>query len=133
MQSKETYADLSNKDAAWLKVAMAVAETSECRQRHGAVIVSGGSILGAGTNRDRNHPHVLGSTSNVGLYTSRHAEYMAIQKLNHAVVPRATLYVARVNRMGGPMMSRPCNKCWSLLMEYGIKEVVYTVGEDADN
>lgn len=105
---------------------MAVAETSECRQRHGAIIVVGGSIIAAACNRDRNHPAVLGSTPNVSLYTSRHAELAAIRRVYPYVLDSATMYVARINAAGQPRLSRPCNQCWSKLIEYGIKEVVYT-------
>lgn len=105
-----------------------MAQTSECRQRHGAIIVAGGSVLSAGINRDRNHPRVLGDDSTIRLHASRHAEYVALQGLNHRVVTKGILYVARVNRAGEPMMSRPCNECWKHIQIHGIKEVVYTVG-----
>lgn len=134
MQSKETTSELSNRDKAFLKLAIAAAETSECRQKHGAVLVSGGSVLAIGINKTRNHPDVLG-TGRFSKYrefadiygTSYHAEMDAIRGIFPVTCSRAVLYVARVNKLGEPRYSRPCNKCYPVLMSYGIKEVVYTL------
>jgi len=37
------------------------------------------------------------------------------------------LYVARVNNRGEQKMSRPCPQCMQLLIDAGIKRVVYTI------
>lgn len=110
-------------------MAIALAKTSECRQRHGALIVGGGSVIAAATNKHRNHPKVFDEFDQ--LYgTSFHAEFSAIRRLNYVVPHRAVLYVARVNKKGFPLLSRPCNTCWRILREYQIKKVVYTVDPD---
>lgn len=85
-------------------------------------------MVSTGVNRDRNNPRVFGDSPSIGLYTSRHAEWVAISRYNSEPSRRAVMYIARVNRAGEYMMSRPCNKCWMEIQKYGIKEVVYTVG-----
>lgn len=129
--SKETYSDLSNRDVAYLKVALALAETSECRMRHGAVVVRGGSVIATGVNRHRNHPLVLSTLDDARTQASTHAEINALKHIDiyRPVTNGAVIYIARVNKQGKPMMSRPCNQCFISLMEYGIKEVVYTLSE----
>ena len=39
------------------------------------------------------------------------------------------LYVARSYKNGEPAYSAPCSKCQKLIVEAGIKKVIYTVGE----
>ena len=128
MQSKETTSELSNRDKAFLKLAIAAAETSECRQKHGAVLVSGGSVLAIGVNKTRNHPTVLIDDTVIMSSASTHAEMDALRKARgHFYIRRSVIYVARVNKLGEPRYSRPCNTCYQALMKYGIKEVVYTL------
>jgi deoxycytidylate deaminase len=74
----------------------------------------------------RNDPLVLDELS-ISDGASYHAEYDAMRKLGFEVPSRATIYVARVNKQGVTRLSRPCDKCWKLLLKYEIKEVVYTV------
>ena len=37
-----------------------------------------------------------------------------------------TIYVARVNRQGNPMISRPCDRCYEAIVDAGITKIVYT-------
>lgn len=106
---------------------MKLAEKSQCRMRHGAVIVRSGSVLAAGLNRDRNHPMVFDPIEAAGNSASTHAEMMALRKVRHRDLSNATIYVARINKVGQPMMSRPCNRCYLELFRAAIKEIVYTI------
>lgn len=106
---------------------MALAGTSDCRQRHGAAIVRGGSIISLGINRNRNHPLVLRDPEVMGTSASTHAEVVAIRQASASSLQGAVLYVARINKQGEPMMSRPCNRCYLKLIDAGIKEVVFTL------
>jgi len=59
MSSKEITTDLSRKDQRFLDVAIALAKTSKCRNKHGAIIVSNGRVLATGVNVDKNNPMVF--------------------------------------------------------------------------
>jgi tRNA(Arg) A34 adenosine deaminase TadA len=108
----------SRKDAAFLRLAMKVAQHSDCSIKHGAVIVRGGCVLGIGFNKVRN-------TSQLDVYEyNTHAEIDALR--NAKVAKNATLYVARINRKGQPRMSLPCQKCLCALEKAQVKRVVFT-------
>lgn len=102
----------------FLGMAMGVALTSSCRQKHGAVVVHHGKVLGLSPNISKNDPKYVDWHS-----ASVHAEIAALRK---ARWPRkATLYVARTNRFGEPRLSKPCQACQLVLDTYRIK-VVHT-------
>jgi|ERR1044071_995398 tRNA(Arg) A34 adenosine deaminase TadA len=117
---KESSADLSRQEQSYLDAAIALARTSTCTQKHGAIITKGGSILSVGVNRRRNDPAVTvkGATF--------HAEEMAIRNLRGADANKAKIYVARVSKLDIPALSRPCNRCYVLIKRMGIKEIYYT-------
>lgn len=103
---------------------MKLAEYSTCKQQHGAIIIKGGSVLSVGINRNKNNPTFVGeATKN----WSVHAEAAAIRACKGADLRNATIYVARINNSGKPMMSKPCLKCEKAIREAGIKKVVYTI------
>lgn len=116
------------RDERILNRAIGVAITSECRWKHGAVLAKGSRILAWSTNILRNDSRLdyEGSTF--------HAEEGALRELCRATgqtyatanFKGVTAYVARVNRLGEPRLSRPCKGCWKLLVSQGISEVVYT-------
>lgn len=102
----------------FLERACGVALTSTCRQKHGAIVVHHGKVLGASTNIPKNDPKYVDWHS-----ASVHAEIAALRK---ARWPRkATIYVARVNRFGEIRLSKPCAACQHVLDLYRIK-VVHT-------
>lgn len=132
MASKEITQNLSKKDRAYLRVAVALAKTSQCNDKHGAVIVAGGRVIATGVNHKRNDPDRVSDFDKLyGLST--HAEHAALKLINYFVQHNATIYVARVNKQGKEMFSRPCNSCYKLLVEYGIKKVVYTTHENPNH
>lgn len=91
--------------------------------KHGAVIVRGGSVISVGINKNRNHPTVV-SSEHIKTHCSVHAEVDAIRKVKNA--KGATIYVARVNKSGGDLLSRPCDRCHKAIKDAGIRKVVYT-------
>lgn len=102
----------------FLNMALGVASTSTCRQRHGAIVVRHGRVLGSSTNITKNSPKYVDWT-----HSSIHAEIAALRK---ARWPRkATIYVARINGQGESRFSKPCANCQIILDEYRIK-VVHT-------
>ena len=58
-------------------------------------------------------------------HKSVHAEYMAVLNSNKDI-KGSTVYVFREQKNGTAAISRPCKYCWQLLMDYGIKNVVYS-------
>ncbi len=106
-----------------MDLAVNVAQSSECRMKHGAVVVRGGSVISVGINKNRNHPTVV-SSEHIKTHCSVHAEIDALRKVKNA--KGATIYVARVNRKGQDRLSRPCDRCHDAIREAGIRKVVYT-------
>ena len=87
------------------------------------MVVRNGNILSFGWNVDINHPTLL-SEEHIKTGASIHAE---IKALSPVADPKgATLYVARINREGTPLLSRPCVRCEVALDSLGIKRVVHT-------
>jgi deoxycytidylate deaminase len=115
---------LSRSEQAFLGIARFMAKKSLSRQKHGAVIVRGGSVLGMGYNKDRNHPDIV-SPEHIKKHCSRHAELEAIRDANWNV-KGAVLYVARVNSSGADRNSKPCGLCEAIIRETEIKKVIYT-------
>jgi deoxycytidylate deaminase len=89
--------------------------------------VSSGKILATGVNIDKNDPMVFASDTLKKCASSIHAEHRVLKFYRGRILRNATIYVARVNRKGETRMSRPCNLCYVKLLEFGIKEVVYTI------
>ncbi len=119
---------LSNREKAFLSVARYLASKSDARQKHGAIVVKGGSVLGTGYNKDRNHPDNV-SPEHIKTHCSVHAEVEAIRDAGWNV-KGAVLYVARVNRFGEDRYSKPCDRCTVVIEETQIKKVIYTGSEN---
>jgi len=117
---------LSRRESSFLSVARYMATKSRSRQKHGAVIVKGGRVLGTGYNKDTNNPIIV-SPEHIRTHCSRHAEIEAIRDANWNV-RGATLYVARVNLQGIDRNSKPCIRCEVVIAETQIKKVIYTEG-----
>lgn len=86
-------------------------------QKVGAVLYKGGCILGRASNMSR--PFGL---DNRGF----HAEERLLNKCSKEKLEGATVVVVRTNLKGCiSSMSRPCPSCFNLLVENGIKKIVY--------
>lgn len=121
---------LSNSQRSFLNLAMRAAESSDCQQRHGAIVVRGGSVLAIGVNKWRNDITMAGLLHDQGRSTdiSIHAEIDALSRVSN---PRgATIYVARVNRTGKARLSKPCINCAKALKKAGVSKIVYTLNTD---
>ena len=108
-----------SKSIRFLDMACGVAMTSECRMKHGAIVVRHSKILGASPNVERNNPKIVGWAN-----ASVHAEIRAMKRAGWPT--KATIYVARVNNHGERRLSKPCANCQEVLDQFKIK-VVYTV------
>jgi deoxycytidylate deaminase len=119
---------LSNRENAFLSVARYLATKSGSKQKHGAIVVRGGRVLGTGYNKDRNNPDYV-SPEHIKTHCSVHAEIEAIRDAGWNV-KGAVLYVARVNRFGEDRYSKPCDRCQVVIEETEIKKVIYTGSEN---
>jgi len=108
-----------------LSLAMRVAESSEARMQHGAVVTKGGRVIAIGYNKVKNHPTVIGDDHEITLSCGPHAEVDALSRVKDA--KGATIYIARVRRDGRAGMSKPCDNCQSTIDKAGIKKIVYTI------
>jgi deoxycytidylate deaminase len=122
---------LSQREKSFLSVARYFAQKSKSRQRHGAILVKGGSVIGTGYNKTRNNPYFV-SPEHIKSHCSVHAEVEAIRDAKWNV-KGAVLYVARVNRQGEDQNSKPCTRCQVVIEETQIKKVIYTEGENDED
>ena len=124
-----TQGSLSLKEKSRLEQASRLASMSTCRFKHGAVIVKGGRVLAVGVNAYTSSLSLTDILEKEG--RSIHAEAAAIKAMGGSA-KGATIYVARINRLGEPRMSKPCNACMKLIKEAEIKKVVYTIEHTID-
>lgn len=103
------------------------AVNSVCRSRHAAAIWKSGSLLSIGINKSRLMNAYVNWTEDCPV-PSTHAEESAIRQCENMGIDLrgTTIYVSRVNKKGQELMSAPCVKCRKLIVEAGIKNVVYT-------
>jgi deoxycytidylate deaminase len=107
-------------------MALVQAEKSRyTKWRMGAVLVKGGRVIAAGSNVLRNEPSLAGLPIEE---CSVHAEAAALQKVSKL---GGTMYVARISRSGHQSLARPCKRCRKLLIEAGIRTVVWTIDEES--
>jgi deoxycytidylate deaminase len=119
---------LSKSENSFLAVARYMASKSLSRQKHGAVVVKSGRVIGIGYNKNKNHPMAV-SPEHIKTHCSRHAEIEAIRDARFAV-DGAILYVARINRQGKDRYSKPCKYCQAVIESSKIKKVIYTESEN---
>lgn len=103
-----------------LRAALALAELSKCKQRHGAVLMKNGVVIAAGTNINKEP-----TTDSNFRSCAIHAEAAVVSQAGTAATG-ATVYVARMGRSGNPLNSAPCKRCEGLMKRRGIKRVYHT-------
>jgi deoxycytidylate deaminase len=86
----------------------------------GSVIVRGSKIISVGTNKIKTHP------KSTHPHRSLHSEMAAIL-LAKQDLKECALYVFREIKNGTLALSRPCEYCWQMITESGIKKVHYTI------
>ncbi len=135
----------SNKSRKYFDKTIDLIKTSyfpvELTERHAAIIIKGGNIIGFGVNSLKAHPMVLepvlrgksDRTMAITMYGSPtslltlHAEMVAIRNCrNKESLRGATMFVARYSPFHGEMLSCPCQSCEYYLKKYGIQRVVYS-------
>jgi pyrimidine deaminase RibD-like protein len=102
-----------------LDAAVELAKLSKSRQKHGAVVVKNGQVVSAGVNTSK------GTAEYHWPLASEHAEERAISQAGKDA-RGATIYVARVNKLGERRLSKPCERCLSAIRKSGIARIVHT-------
>lgn len=102
-----------------INLAIRQAARSQCRYKVGAVLAAGSRVIVAACNKQRNSPLIDHRNSTF------HAEEAALRRVRASAV--TTVYVARVNASGVPMLARPCPNCVTKLARAGISKAYYTV------
>lgn len=115
---------LSKKQKAYMNVARFLATKSIMRHKHGAVVVKSGRVVGLGYNKARNHPDVV-TEGRHRVECGYHAEAVAIKEAGKNA-RGATIFVARINRQGEDLLSKPCELCQKTIEESGLKSVIFT-------
>lgn len=114
----------SRRHQRFLNLATQVADLSQCRQKHGCIIVKAGNVVAVSTNTFRNNPENV-HEDHVTSGCSIHAEANALKKAG-AQAKGSTLYVSRVNNQGKVRYSKPCTACHLAISDAGVKNILYT-------
>lgn len=118
---------LSRSQESFLNLAKKLADGSDCVQRHGAVLVKSGSVLSTGVNKWRNDvsiaAHLFANDRSTDV--SVHAEIDALSRVKNPA--GSVMYIARLNKKGKAMLSKPCDNCAKALTDAGVTKVVYTI------
>ena len=114
---------LSGRHARGVSRAIAVAATSAHRFPMAAVAMRGGTLIGASTNRFRNHPRVVDHWVDCSVHAEQ--ALVSARELGGSVV-----YVARLDKSGRPALAKPCRACWSALTEANVRQVFWTTDSD---
>ena len=122
-KTMKSYLELARKEAL---------DSYSCQQKHGAVLVRGGSVL----NKSCNNPNFSSFMSRFAKLNphkipkaTRHAELMCVLGLDRSVTQGTTIYVVRINGSGKFMMSKPCELCQDVLRFVGVRKAIYTINE----
>ncbi len=111
----------SKRDYLFFESATNLARLSDNKFRVGAMLVKNGNIIAGAFNYVRNIPGNV-ALGDIGI----HAEEAVINMCSETAAAGATIYVARIDRAGNNVNSRPCERrCWSYLQLSAVKTVVY--------
>ena len=111
------------RDLNFLNHAITLAEKSPSRIRVAAIITDGARIISRGVN-DMNKSHPLYAPANI------HAELACV--LAAPYTDGCTIYIARINKKGEPVLAQPCKRCNALITQSGIRKVVFTTDSYAN-
>lgn len=133
MSVKERISGLSKRDTQFLARAVDLARLSDCAQKHGAIIVRGGRIIGTGINTFRNNP-VSNYPSDAYSYHAEIAALNSIKRIRQVGKINAgadgfvggKIYIGRLSRGGRVSLSRPCDNCMAEILKAGITDIIYT-------
>lgn len=105
----------------YFPLAAEIADSSRCRQRHGALLVYRGQVIVAGPNLLREDPRYAEPR-----LCSVHAEENVLRNVDPRYAKGGTLIVVRINKSGKLLPSAPCKRCEGAIERAGINRVVHS-------
>lgn len=126
---------LSKQEEKFIASASHYATLSPMNNRHGCIVVMNGQEISAGYNNYRNYSR----DKMISNCLSCHAEISAVRnalkgehnkRKQESMLRRMKLYVVRLNDQGKYMDSKPCRNCHCRLKSMGVRNVIYSSGED---
>lgn len=126
--------ELSKSHRAYFKAAKAVSEMSEFKQhRIGVVAVYRHKIISSGYNSYITNPlqkkyNRFRFDTDMTLH-SKHAELdclLPILNRRDIDFSRVSLYIYRQHKSGAPGIARPCESCFNLIKDLGIRDIYYS-------
>lgn len=118
----------------FIELAISIAELSTKYPQVGCVITKKKKIISIGHNLTKSHPLQKRLTPlrfNDEFLDSckceQHAEFSAINKVkNKKMLEGCAIYIARIDKEGNTKLAHPCPACYSLIIKYKIKKIIYT-------
>jgi deoxycytidylate deaminase len=108
----------------WMMLAKKESRKSSYKHKIGAVVVSGGSLLSKGYNQIR---HAKEFKEYVVWEESLHAERDALRKVKSKdSLVGSTVFIYREHRNGNPATATPCNACFNMIKQAGIKKIFFS-------
>lgn len=132
MSTKFKQKPMSKKHQKFLARAVELSKTSECVLKHAAILVKGSKVVSSGINSIRNDPYFM-EDATAKLHAAEHAEIHCLRlakKIDN--LSGAIIYIARTNRKGDPMNSKPCLRCIKAIKAAGIRKIFYTINNEMD-
>ena len=104
----------------FLDECLELSSLSNMMQKHGAVVVLNGEIVGRGYNYYEPYHNTI----------SVHSEAAAImdarKRITRKDFKKAWMLVVRANRKGDLRLSKPCQKCRKICEEYKLSRIIYS-------
>ena len=122
---------ISKRSLKFLNLASAASILSDVKKYQlGAAITKGTDVLAVGFNQEKSHPLQKKYNKERGVdseWSFLHAEISALSKVkNKKLLRGAVMYTSRKFKCGSNANARPCAGCMKAIIDFGIKEIVYT-------
>jgi len=122
---------ITNRHRRHLDLAKRIAYNSSFEDyRHGAVLARGKSVVNVSTNKNGYKSWGQRFRHRDEGHATHHAELGCILGVDRSLTQGATVYVARIGKMGDLRYSKPCSMCEAAMKHVGIREVIYTINEE---
>jgi tRNA(Arg) A34 adenosine deaminase TadA len=122
---------LSRQEEKFIASASYYATLSPMNNHHGCIVVLNGQEIGAGYNNYRNYSR----DKIISDCLSCHAEISAVRNAikaepNQRRIKKMKVYVVRLSDQGKYLDSKPCYNCHCRMHSLGIRNVIYSTGDD---
>lgn len=108
------------------RLAIKQANKSAFKQRLGAVLHKGSTILGTGYNATNRHTSHWTQSWEGSIHAEEAALLQAVKQHGLSKLRNSTITVVRLSKSGKLALARPCEHCQALLSKFQIKKVCYS-------